>query len=78
LISLNFDYTGLRVCNCEDSRCEVATKNTNERRSNWVDDSGLPTDENENGMEAAGSVTKAARGVMKSRHSRHLLLKQLT
>jgi hypothetical protein len=67
LISLNFCYMWQRVCNCEDSRCVVATKNTNERRSNWVDDSRLPTDENENGMKAADSVMKATGSVMKVR-----------
>jgi hypothetical protein len=35
-------------------------KITNERRSVAPDDSRLPTDENKNGMNAAGSVMKAA------------------
>jgi hypothetical protein len=38
----------------------------NERRSDAVDDSRPPTDENENGMKAAGSVMKAAGERMKT------------
>ncbi len=49
-----------RVCKCEDSRCVVATLKANERRSDAVDDSRPSTDENENGMNGAASVMKAA------------------
>jgi hypothetical protein len=41
--------------------------NTNERRSQSVNDSRPSTDEYENGMKAAGSVMKAAGSVMKVR-----------
>jgi hypothetical protein len=44
----------------------VATWNTNEGRSDAVDDSRPPMDENENGMKAAGSVMKAAGSMMKA------------
>jgi hypothetical protein len=55
-----------RACRRADSRCVVATENTNKRRSNSLDDSRPPANENENGMNAAGSVMKAAANERKS------------
>jgi hypothetical protein len=43
-----------------DSRCVLATRKTNDHRSIAADDNRPLADENENGMNAAGSVMKAA------------------
>ena len=62
-VSPEVSYRWRRACKC--ARCVVATYNTNERRSDAVDDSLSPTDENENGMKGAGGVMKTAGSVMK-------------
>jgi hypothetical protein len=64
-VSLEVSYGWQRVCNREDSPMRWRDMNTNERRSDVVNDSGPPTDANENGMKAAGSVMKAAGKWMK-------------
>jgi hypothetical protein len=59
-VSPDVSWMWQRDCRREDSRCVVATCNANERRSVAADDSRPPTSENKNGMNAAGSVMKAA------------------
>jgi hypothetical protein len=56
---------GDSVCNREDSPMRRRGINTNKRRSDVVNDSPPPTNENENGMKAAGSVMKTAGEWMK-------------
>ena len=59
-----FSLVKLYVAACLQVRklplCYRDMQNTNERRSDWVDDSRPPTDEYENGMNVARSVMKAA------------------
>ena len=50
------------LCKRENSRCVLATNKATNARSDALDDNRSTTDENENGMKAAGSVMKAAGG----------------
>jgi hypothetical protein len=64
-VSVEVSYRWQRVCNREDSPTCRRDMNTNERRSDVVNHNGPRTDENKNGMEAAGSVMNAAGQWMK-------------
>jgi hypothetical protein len=64
-VSLEVSYGWQRMCNREDSPLCWRDINTIERRSDVMNDSGPPTDQNDNGMKAAGSVMKAAGEWMK-------------
>jgi hypothetical protein len=68
LIFVSLEVIGGNVfASAKIPRGVVATYNTNERRSDAVNDSRPSNDECENGMKAAGSVMKATGSVMKVR-----------